>query len=336
MLIFAKRNSMKKNDQEKILETANAFRKSRILLTAVDLNIFFCFFCKKLDKFWIVEKTQTDPDVLYRLLNALCALDFLIKEKEEFMNTPIAEEFLVKGKPGYLSNLHHTNHLWCNWSELTNVIKKGKPSENEKVEKRDRNWLEAFIEAMDRRGLKQAPLLAKNIDLTSIRTVLDVGGGSGVFSRAMIHEKPEIKATIFDLPDVIQITEEYILQHGLKENMRTKSGNYRTDTLGTGYDLVLLSAIIHMNSDEENLELIKKCYQALNKQGIIIIQDFIMENNRIEPKNGAFFAINMLVGTEKGNTYTENEIAGWLTSAGFNDIERIHTSYSPGIMKAKK
>ena len=111
-----------------------------------------------------------------------------------------------------------------------------------------------------------------------------------------------------------------------KEKMNDKisflSGDYLADDLGNGYDLIFLSAIVHINSLEENNLLIKKCYESLNAGGQIVIKDWVMNEDRTEPAGGAYFALNMLVGTEHGDTYTETEMRSWFTNTGIKKIER--------------
>ncbi len=98
------------------------------------------------------------------------------------------------------------------------------------------------------------------------------------------------------------------------------------DDLGKDYDLIFLSAIIHSYSPDENRFLIQKCAGALCSKGMIVIQDFIMEDDRIHPVEGALFAINMLVNTEGGSTYTESEVKGWLEEAGLCNIQRMEVA----------
>jgi len=118
----------------------------------------------------------------------------------------------------------------------------------------------------------------------------------------------------------------------LSDRITTVAGNYLTDELPADFDLVLLSAILHSNSPAENESLIRKCAAALAPTGRVVIQDHLMAENRTEPPEGAFFALNMLVNTTGGDTYTEEEIAGWLKQAGLTAIERLAAPGSPGIL----
>jgi hypothetical protein len=144
-----------------------------------------------------------------------------------------------------------------------------------------------------------------------------------------VTKKPEIEATVFDLPNVVPITMKFLEKEGFSGKIKTCSGDYTTDNLPKGFDLVFLSAIIHSNSFEINQNLIKKCFDSVNKNGKIIIQDWIMNNDRTYPTAGAVFAINMLVGTESGDCFTEQEVTEMLKVAGFKNFSR--TEFDSGL-----
>jgi cyclopropane fatty-acyl-phospholipid synthase-like methyltransferase len=230
----------------------------------------------------------------------------------------------------------HTNHLWNTWSKLTQVVKTGESAHPEEVNVRGNEWLFPFISAMHDRAKKQAPQQLANIDLSGIKSTLDIGGGSGAYSMEFVSRKPEIDATIFDLPNVIPITKKFLDTEGFSDKVKTYAGDYTTDDLPEGFDLVFLSAIIHSNSLETNQDLIKKSFLSLNKNGRIIIQDWIMNNDRTQPVSGAIFAINMLVGTEAGDCFTEQEVSEMLKAAGFKNILRLEFETGLSQMTAQK
>ena len=132
-----------------------------------------------------------------------------------------------------------------------------------------------------------------------------------------------------DFPDVVPITKIFLDKEGFSDRINTHTGDYTKDDLPEGFDLLFLSAIIHSNSLEINQDLIKKCFNSLNKNGKIIIQDWIMNNDRTRPVSGAIFAINMLVGTEAGDCFTEQEVTEMLNTAGFKNISR--TEFETGL-----
>jgi 2-polyprenyl-3-methyl-5-hydroxy-6-metoxy-1,4-benzoquinol methylase len=323
---------------ESIREYINHFQKSRILLSAFELDIFTVL--DKLPKTSdeVAKKIKADAHATDRLMNAVVALGFLEKKNEKFQNTKEASAFLVKGKPGYMSGLHHTTSLWQTWSTLTDSVKKGKSvfQRPKTINNRDTFWLEAFIGAMHYRAAKQAPEIVAKIDMKGVKKVLDVGGGSGAFAMAYAKAGKNVNATVFDLPNVTPITLKYIHADKMAKKVDTANGDYNTDPLPEGYDIVFLSAVVHINSYKGNIALIKKCASSLNKGGRIIIQDHVMNDDRTTPPGGALFALNMLVGTEEGDTYTEKEMCEWFEKAGMKFEKRIETFMGNALIIGRK
>jgi SAM-dependent methyltransferase len=312
-----------------IREFAASFQKSRILLSSFELDIFTNIDESGTTNNQIANNLHLDTHACERLLNALVSLGFLTKQNHLFFNTPESFTFLSKKSSDYLGGMMHTNHLWNTWSKLTQVVKTGKSAHPEEINERGEDWLFPFINAMHDRAKKQAPQQLADIDLSGIKSILDIGGGSGAYSMEFVSKKPEIEATVFDLPSVIPITKKFLDKEGFSDKIKTHPGDYTTDDLPKGFDLVFLSAIIHSNSLDINQGLIKKCFQSLNKNGKIIIQDWIMNNDRTHPVAGAVFAINMLVGTEAGDCFTEHEVTEMLNAAGFKNISR--TEFETGL-----
>lgn len=323
-------------DPLSIRNFAASFQKSRILLSAFELDLFTHIDVPGTSASQLSAHLQLDGHACERLLNALVSLGFLAKKDNLFFNTIDSFTYLSKKSPDYLGGLMHSNHLWNTWSNLTKVVKTGISAHSTEINQRGEDWLTSFITAMHDRAVKQAPQQLAAIDLTGIKSLLDVGGGSGAYSMEFIRQNPEIRATVFDLPNVIPITNEFIEKEGFSNRIKTCVGNYTTDELPQGFDTIFLSAIIHSNSLEVNQELIKKCFSSLNPNGKIIIQDWIMNNDRTEPTSGAIFAINMLVGTEAGDCFTEQEVTEMLINAGFSSVTRIEFESGISQVTARK
>lgn len=313
-----------------------AFQKSRIILTAIELNLFTEIGNARKTSKEVAQSLNVNERALDRLMNALCVLGLLEKRYNEFANTPFSLKYLVKGKPDYLPGLLHTAHLWNNWTHLTEVVKVGKPLRIPSIRQRSSEWLKAFIAAMNDRAKNIASSIISLLDLKNVKKILDVGGGSGAYSIAFVKAAPDIEATIFDLPEVIPITKNYISKEGMERKINLISGDYNKDKLPAGYDLIFLSSIIHSNSPESNKSLLKKCAASLNANGQIVIQDFIINENRTKPPQAVFFAINMLVSTEAGDTYTELEIRKWLQEANISDIIRRDTKFNTTLIIGRK
>ena len=314
---------------EQIIDMASGYQKSRIILTAFELDIFSVIGAGFHSSEDISRQISAKQKSAERLLNALCALGFLRKEKGLFANTETSTRYLTRGSEDYLSRIGHMLNLYRSWGTLTEAVKAGT---SVTAREYDPGSLAHFIEAMHHRAKKTAAALVANINLSGVKRLLDVGGGSGVYSMAFVRANPQLEAIVFDLPRVTELARNYIAQAGLSERITTIDGDYNKDDFGRGYDIVFMSAIVHINSYDENVTLIQKAYNSLNAGGRIIIQDHIMENDRTAPARGALFAINMLVNTQSGDTYTENEMREWFSRAGCTDIQRAATGMENDLM----
>ena len=317
---------------EDIRELANSFRASRVLLSAFELKIFTVLDKHMMTSEEVSKKINADSRSTDRLMNALCAIGILKKVKGKFYNSDLSSKYLVEGKQEFMGNLYHTNHLWNTWSYLTESVKQGSSFKGNQNKKEKENWVEAFIAAMHYRGVNQGKILSMMIDLSNVKKMLDVGGGSAAFSMEFVKKNPSIKAVVFDLPHVIPLTKKYVSEAGLLDKFEFIEGDYLMDNFEKDYDLILLSAVVHSNSYEQNKILVKKCADALNKDGMVVISDFVMNDDRTQPAYGALFSINMLVGTANGDTYTEKEIKEWFQWAGINKIERKNTSFGSDLI----
>ncbi len=331
-----KKKTVRLRTPEALREMIYAFRMSRIILTAFELEIFSILEKKTLTSKQVAKRANADSRGMDRLLNALCALGLLTKKHGNFANTLFSRKYLVKGQPNFLAGLAHSVDSWKSWSTLTQAVIQGKTVINRKASEQKEKRILGFIAAMHERASAQADEIIKLLDLTNVSKTLDIGGGSGAYSMALVHAKKGIQATVFDLPNVIPLTRSYVKKSRFSSQIDFIEGDFKRDPFNSGYDLILLSAIIHMNSHQENLNLFKKAVRALNRGGQLIIQDFIMSENRIRPEFGAFFALNMLVNTEAGDTYTEREVRTLMKTAGLTRIARIKTPVVTSLVVGKK
>lgn len=315
-------------------ETVYAFQSARIILTAYELEVFTHIGDGDVSSASVAAASKADPRAMDRLMNALVAIGLIEKNDGLFSNTDFAAKFLVKGKEAYLAGYGHTLNMWNTWTGLTEAVISGHYKTREK--KNTEAWTREFIAAMHMRAHHQAGEVVAKLSLENVTHVLDVGGGSGAYAIAFAHQQPKLKATIFDLPEVLKQTQTYVEAAGLGDRIFYKAGNYHSDDIGMGYDIIFLSAIVHINSYDENVQLIQTCADALNHGGQVVIQDHVMDADRTSPEAGAFFALNMLVATEKGDTYTEEEMIAWMKAAGLVDFERIPTFNNAMIIGTKK
>jgi len=157
-----------------------------------------------------------------------------------------------------------------------------------------------------------------------VRRILDLGGGSGAYSIAFAKACPDVKCEILDLPEVVPLTAEYISQAGISAQVSVRAGDMLHDHLGSGYDIIMLNAICHMFSAEQNLDIFLRAHQALAPNGRLVVQDFILNPDKTGPQHAALFSVNMLVGTDAGASYSEDEYTCWMKTAGFAEVRRIN------------
>jgi precorrin-6B methylase 2 len=320
------------NSLKKLHMAVYGFRRSRIILTAFEFGIFTKLADKSMGSERLAKIIGADARATDRLLNALCVLGLVRKNNRQFVNTKIARDFLVAGGPQFMAGLTHTANQWQSWHTLTEAVRRGTKVLERKAGPNDEKRLRGFIAAMHERASVQAPLMVKLLDLSAVRRCLDIGGGSGAYAMALALAKKSIRAVVFDLPEVLTLTRSYVRHAGLLSRFDFIAGDFNRDDWGKGYDLVLLSAIVHMNGREENQRLISRAAGSLHRGGQLVIQDFIMRPDRTRPATGAFFALNMLVATAQGDSYTTAEIGGWMRAAGLKKITKKNTPFDAALL----
>ena len=319
-----------------VIEEVMSFWKGRVILTAAELDIFTHLDGAPMTSKTTARKVGADVRALDRLLNALCALGFLEKDGDVFRLSPRGELLSARHPQTVRPMVMHFIGLWNNWSSLTDVVRQGRPAKHSGFDW-DEEARNAFIGAMDAIGRDLSMTIADFFDGTRFKCLLDIGGASGTYTIAFLKKNPAMKAILFDLEPVTPIARERIQAEGLTDRVKIVPGNFYKDELPSNVDLALLSAIIHQNSPAQNLDLFKRIYRALDPGGSLLIRDHIMEPSRTEPAAGTFFAINMLVGTEGGDTYTFAEIKVGLEEAGFADVRLLRMGKQmDGLVQAEK
>jgi len=308
------------------------FQESRVVLTALELDVFTAV-ADGAGAADVAGTLQTDPRSTEMLLNALASLGLVAKREGIFHNSPEAARYLAAGsRDNARPALLHTAHLWQRWSTLTECVRAGTSVTYQEGAGRSEDWTEAFIAAMHRNAAERAPLVVRAVGVERVGRMLDVGGGSGAYSIAFAQANPALQADILDLAAVEPIAQRHIQAAGVADRVKVRAGDLRCDRLGEGYDLVFVSAICHMLSPAENRDLFGRCREALASGGRVVIQDFILEPDKTAPRFAALFALNMLVGTRAGSSYSEPEYAAWLGEAGFQEIRHARLPGMTGLM----
>lgn len=316
-----------------LLELSGYYWKTCTLHAAVKLDVFTCLGNERLSSEEVTKRLKASSRGMKRLLNALVAMNLLIKADDKYANTSAAAEFLSKDSPKYLGDIiMHHHHLVESWSRLDQAVQSGKPI-RDRSSFRDEEWRESFLMGMFNMAMNMAPMLIPSIDISSRRHLLDLGGGPGTYAIHFCRRNPRLKATVFDLPATRPFAEKTIARFGLSERIKFAGGNYIKDDIEGRFDAAWLSHILHGESSEGCKTIIQKAIGALEPGGIIIIHEFILNNSMDGPLFPALFSLNMLLGTE-GQAYSEQQIMDMLAAAGAKDIQRlaVRTPNDSGII----
>jgi SAM-dependent methyltransferase len=298
------------------------FWTSRVILTAAELDIFTLLDEGPSTSSELARRINSNARATDRLLNSLVALDFLEKQVNYFSLSAKGRFLSSRHPQTILPSALYFSGLWQSWSQLTSVVKTGEPVKRVEAEM-DEARIKTFIGAMDVVGRKLSIQLAEAFDASRFKRFLDIGGASGTYTVAFLRKHPQMTAVLFDLPPVIPIARERMEAEGLTNRVDLAAGDYNKDAIPSGCDLALLSAIIHSNSLAENQNLFAKSFAALDPGGVLLIRDFIMDPSRTTPITGTLFALNMLVNTAAGDTYTFTEVSEVLQKVGFIKVELL-------------
>ncbi len=313
-------------------ERIRSFRQSRVILTALELDVFTAI-GEGGTAAEIADRIHADPRATEMLLHALASMQLVAKRDGVFHNAPVAARHFTADSPqNARPGLLHTAGLWKTWSTLTECVRAGKGVTHPELAERSSDWTQAFIAAMHRNAAQRAAPLVAAVGAQGVRRMLDVGGGSGAYSIAFAAANPELQAYILDLATVTPLAQRHIEQAGVASRVHARVGDLRTDHLGEGYDLVLVSAVCHMLDEKENAHLIGRCYDALAPGGRLAIQEFLLDPDKCGPQSAALFSLNMLVGTRAGASYSEPEYTEWMRAAGFTAIHRVRMPGPAGLM----
>ena len=330
---------MNNKDVQYLNDLSYGYWKSQALFVASDLDLFTLIGERGKSGKLIAKKLGSDLRATEMLLNALVSLKLLTKSRDIFSNTAVSRRCLMKDSPAYQGDrIQHFHNMWDYWSKLSTAVKTGKPTAYEKAKKGvDKQRLREFISAMHNNASVQADELYMKLQIKRYSRLLDLAGGQGSYSVKFAKKNRNLKAVVFDLPDVIKLTKEHIKETGMTGQITTKAGNCLEDSLGKElYDIVLVSHLLHAYDASENQKILKKCWDSLMKDGIVVIQEFILNPSKTMPLFGTLFSLNMLMGTHSGSSYSAVEMKEWLRKAGFKNIKRIDLGMDSGLVIGKK
>jgi ubiquinone/menaquinone biosynthesis C-methylase UbiE len=270
------------------------------------------------------------------IMNALVGFELLEKDDEgRYSLTPESAAFLVRKNPDYLGGiLRHGDQLIPRWLHLSEIVKTGKPATAVNQEGDGSAFFVDFVEDLFPVGYPSAKALAAAFP--QARKVLDVAAGSGVWSIPLAQNSKEVRVTALDWPGVLPATRRVTERMGVAGQYEFLAGDLNSADLGNGYDLATLGQILHSEGETHSRALLGRVFQALAPGGTIAIAEFIANEDRTGPPLAMLFAVNMLVNTEDGDTFTVTEISQWLREAGFVDPRTMEVpAPSPLILASK-
>ena len=314
----------------------SAYWESRVLLTAVELDLFSALAGDPATASEVADRIVAAPRATARLMDALVALGILGRAGTHYVLDDAARALLVPGGPDFQGGLRHAAHLWDSWSTLTEAVRAGTRVKERPTGPAGARRTEAFIAAMHAGGSSRAAGVVRSLDLGGVRRVLDVGGASGAYAMEFVRQGVGLRAAVFDLPDVLPLPRRYLAEAGMDDRVDTVPGDYLVDDFGAGWDLVFLSNVIHINGPAENRDLVARAAASLAPGGRVVIQEFVPDDDRAGPRHPVLFALNMLVNTIAGDTYTRAELRSWTTAAGLTWLGSVETDAPSTLVIAQR
>jgi SAM-dependent methyltransferase len=317
-----------------LLELSGGYWRTCALHAAVKLDVFTKMGSEELTAGELASCVEASERGVSKLLNALTAMKLLVKKGERYANTPAALAFLSKDSPKYTGHmiLHH-HHLMASWSRLHEAVQSGAPLRSRSAHG-DEKTRESFLMGMFNAAMQLAPRLAAVIDLSGRRRLLDLGGGPGTYAIHFCLKNPGLRATVYDLPTTRPFALRTIERFAVGDRVDFVGGDYLEEEVPKGFDVAWLSQILHAEGPEDARRVVDKAVSTLNPGGMILIHEFILNDTMDGPLFPALFSLNMLLGTDHGQSYSEGQIVKMLESAGAKEIRRtpVQTPNDSGII----
>ena len=299
-----------------------------VIATARDFDLFDLLEGSKTAE-QISTEIGTDASLTEKLLNALVALQLLSKHDGRYTNTKLALTFLVRKSPFYQGNmLKLSGNSSNNWSKLGSVLKGDVPEEvgGRLEEVFDSGFILAMAEGSMRGSLHRTAKEVSTIpEFQKARTLLDLGGGHGLYAIAFAEMNPELDAMVFDLPPVTEVTREFIKRYDMNERVSVTGGNFVEDDIGHGYDIVFASDVFYRKPDVLS-GVFEKIHDALNDGGSIMLKHWILNDERTVPPTSVLFDLMLSLRGDWHHIYTEDEYIKLLRDAGFSNVRLLDIS----------
>ena len=317
-----------------LMQLANAYGESKVFLTANDLDVFTVIGAEGHTAGGIAKRCKADPEGMALLLNALVGLGLLSLRGSRYRNTPLGRRYLDRRSPTSISNLLWLlGHHWYDWTKLSQTLRKGRPGWAPVT--RSPEFRRRFSLAMHERS---HALAAPTVDTLRLppkaRRFLDLGGGPGSYAIVLAERHPQLEGVVLD--QTVTVARQLIKKHHLQTRLRVRSGSIFTADLGTGYDAVLVSNVIHVFNERENRVLLRRICDALRPGGKVFIVEFFLDDSRTWPAKSSIFSLMMYLFTATGRCYSWRETEGWLKKLGFGKFKRHAVTPDIGTLEATR
>lgn len=323
-------------DIEAFYQSIQGGEKLFLLKTAVEYKVFE-FYQTPATAAEFAETRQTNPGLTEKFLNALAAIGLLIKTDSRFCNTPLASDCFIEGKPFYQGNLVGLmlKTRQERWANLGRCLKEGPMQPHtDKKPVFDASFTRAMAEGALRGGLQRTVATVTALpEFAAARKLVDIGGAHGLYAMAFAQANPDLKSVVFDLPQVIETTHEYIRDYEMQGRVTAIAGDYNTDDWGNGIDIVFASDCLYRARDEL-VPVLRKIKESLNPGGLFISKHWMMNEGRTSPDTTVFFDLMIsLAGQPSGYIYTRQESEEMLESVGFRvESFDVPTPSKPSVM----
>lgn len=325
---------------ERLHQAHFSFAPERVLSTSLKFDVFSHIAAGKKTAAEIAAAAGTSERGMRMLLNALAALELLAKREGRYEVPPDLARYLVRESPEYLGAFFATDHLWNSWGHLADAVREGKPWRSASEKEVAEEFFPVLVRTLHITNSKPAQNLAPQLvslcGKSGLR-VLDIGCGSAVWSIAIAKADPKARITAFDYPKVLETTRQFAKREGVADRTEYMPGDFRVAQFPeSSFDIVLVGNIAHGEGPEGVRDLFARTHRALVSGGRLVVVDMIPNDERSGPPYPLLFALNMLVNTDHGDTYTLPEYREWLTGAGFARIDTLDIGlHSPTIVATK-
>ena len=316
---------------ERILQFAWGYAPPLVLEAAIRHHVFDVLDAGPLSLAQLAKATGASERGLSAICNFLVGMDFLRKEPSgDYALAPESAAFLVSTKPGFQGGLirHTSEQLLPNWLQLNRVVATGTPAVSVNQQGPGSDFFSEFVNDIFPMSYHVAQELAAHLDLQAALapvSVLDLAAGSGVWGIALAQSSAHVRVAAVDWPAVLPVTRATVARFGLTDRFAFHEGDLQEADFGTGHNIATLGHILHSEGVDRSKALLKKTLDALAPGGTIAIAEFLVNADRTGPVNGLIFAVNMLVNTDCGDTFSYEEISSWLTEAGFVEARSLST-----------